>query len=59
MVLFKQRYAEAKAHGEINPQSYLIFESGRYVNFMEFFPRIKQVFEFGRGENKYFVEDSY
>ena len=59
IILFKQRYAEAKAHGERYPQSYLMFETGRYVNFMEFFPRNNQVFEFGKGDDKYFVEDSY
>ena len=37
IVLFKQRYAEARAYGEKDPGSYLIFESGRYLNFLEFF----------------------
>ena len=39
MVLFKQRYLEAKAFGEKNPMSYLMFEPGRYVNYFELFPR--------------------
>ena len=37
MSLYKQRYTEAKSHGEKNPMTYLIYESGRYVNFLEFF----------------------
>ena len=39
LVLLKQRYMEAKAFGEKDPKSYLILESGRYVNYIECFPR--------------------
>lgn len=59
MVLFKQRYTEAKAHGEKSPASYLVFEPGRYVNYLEFFPKNKKVIEFGLNNKKYFVEDCY
>ena len=59
MVLFKQRYMEAKAFGEGNPMSYLIFEPGRYYNFMELIPRNTQMLDFSLGEDKYFAEDSY
>ena len=59
VVLFKQRYAEAKAHGENHPDSYLIFESGSYINYLEFFPRTKQLLEFDLDNKKYFAEDGY
>ena len=39
LVLFKQRYTEAKAFGEKDPKSYLVLEPGRYVNYMEYFPQ--------------------
>ena len=59
IVLFKQRYMEAKAYGENNPMSYLVFESGRYVNYMELFPRAKQLLDFKYNEDKHFAEDAY
>ena len=59
IVLFKQRYMEAKAYGENNPMSYLVFESGRYVNYMELFPRAKQLLDFKCNEDKYFAEEAY
>jgi len=59
IVLFKQRYTEAKAFGEKDPKSYLILESGRYVNYMECFPRNSENFNFSCEEDKYFAEDSY
>ena len=46
IVLFKQRYMEAKAYGEKAPMSYLLLEPGRYVNYMEIFPRFKQPLDF-------------
>jgi len=59
VILFKQRYMEAKAYGENNPMSYLVFESGRYVNYMEMFPREKQLLDFKFNEDKHFAEDAY
>ena len=59
LVLFKQRYLEAKAFGEKNPLSYLMFEPGRYVNYFEMFPRNKEMLDFTHNEDKYFAEDSY
>ena len=59
IVLFKQRYAEAKAHGEKDSGSYLVFESGRYVNYLEFFPKTKELLEFVLNDKKYFAEDGY
>jgi len=59
LVLFKQRYLEAKAYGEKNPQSYLVFEPGRYVNYLEMFPKTKDPLEFALNKVKYFAEDSY
>ncbi len=59
IILFKQRYMEAKAYGEKNPMSYLMFESGRFVNYMEMFPRAKQMLDFKYEEEKHFVEDAY
>ncbi len=59
LVLFKQRYLEAKAYGEKNPMSYLMLEPGRYVNFFEMFPRNQEMLDFTYGEDKYFAEDSY
>ena len=58
-MLFKQRYLEAKAFGENNPMSYLLFEPGRYVNFIEMFPRNGEMLDFSYNEEKYFAEDSY
>lgn len=59
IILFKQRYMEAKAYGEKTPMSYLMFEPGRYVNYMEMFPREKQPLDFKFEENKHFAEDAY
>ena len=59
LVLFKQRYMEAKAFGEKDPKSYLILESGRYVNYMECFPRNNENLNFACEEEKFFAEDSY
>jgi len=59
LVLFKQRYMEAKAHGERHPMSYLVCEPGRYVNYIEMFPRNQEMLDFSYGNEKYFVEDSY
>ena len=59
LVLFKQRYMEAKAFGEKDPKSYLILESGRYVNYMECFPRNNENLNFACEEAKFFAEDSY
>ena len=59
VVLFKQRYMEAKAYGEKNSMSYLTFESGRFVNYMEMFPRAKQLLDFKYEEEKHFTEDAY
>ena len=59
-VLLKQRYMEAKAFGEKDPKSYLIFEPGRYVNYMECFPRNgEENLNFSYAENRFFSEDSY
>ncbi len=59
LVLFKQRYMEAKAFGEKDPKSYLILEPGRYVNYMEIFPRNEENLNFSHGDGKLFAEDSY
>jgi hypothetical protein len=59
LVLFKQRYFEAKAFGEKNPKSYLVFEPNRYVNYMELFPRNKGTLNFSHEDDKYFAEDLY
>ncbi len=59
LVLFKQRYMEAKAFGEKDPKSYLILEPGRYVNYMEIFPRNEENLNFSHGDGKLFDEDSY
>jgi len=59
LTLFKQRYTEAKAYGEKNPMSYLLFESGRYINYIEIFPRAKELLDFQYKEDKHFAEDSY
>ena len=60
LVLLKQRYMEAKAFGEKDPKSYLIFEPGRYVNYMECFPRnSEENLNFSCEEEKFFAEDSY
>ncbi|MFQ5673368.1 MAG: YecA family protein [Nitrospinales bacterium] len=59
LILFKQRYMEAKAYGEKNPGSYLVFEPGRYVNYLEMFPKMKNSLEFTLNKVKYFAEDSY
>ena len=59
LVLFKQRYTEAKAFGEKDPKSYLVLEPGRYVNYMEYFPQNSENLNFSCEEEKYFSEDSY
>jgi hypothetical protein len=59
IVLFKQRAVEAKAYGEKNPISYLEFEPGRYFNYIELFPRNKEMLDFNYEDNQYFAEDSY
>ncbi|MFQ5481380.1 MAG: YecA family protein [Nitrospinaceae bacterium] len=59
MVLFKQRYLEAKAYGEKNPMSYLVFEPGKFINYMELFPRARKLLDFDFQGGKHFVEDSY
>ncbi len=59
ILLFKQRYLEAKAFGEKDPLSYLMLESGRYVNYCEVFPRNQKGLDFTYGEEKYFAEDAY
>lgn len=59
MVLFKQRYFEAKAYGEKNPGSYLIFEAGTFMNYYEMFPRNQQQLDFLYNKEQYFAEDSY
>ena len=51
---------EAKAFGEKDPKSYLIFEPGRYMNYMECFPRnSEENLNFSCEEEKFFAEDSY
>jgi hypothetical protein len=51
---------EAKAFGEKNPKSYLILEPGKYVNYMECFPRNSdENLNFSCEEDKFFSEDSY
>ncbi len=59
MVLFKQRYFEAKAYGEKNPMSYLEFEPGRLFTYVELFPKANKPVEFALDTVKYLVEDSY
>jgi len=59
LVLFKQRYMEAKAFGERDPKSYLILDPGKYVNYMECFPRNEENLNFSCEEEKFFAEDSY
>jgi hypothetical protein len=59
LVLFKQRYTEAKAFGEKDPKSYLVLEPGRYVNYMECFPRNSENLNYSCEEEKFFAEDSY
>ena len=59
LVLFKQRYMEAKAFGEKDPKSYLILDPGKYVNYMECFPRNEENLNFSCEEEKFFAEDSY
>ena len=59
LVLFKQRYFEAKGFGEKNPMSYLEFDPGKYYNFVELFPRTSKPLEFDIDKVKYLVEDSY
>lgn len=59
LLLFKQRYMEAKAFGEKDPKSYLILEPGRYINYMEFFPRNQENLNFSYEDDKLFAEDSY
>ena len=59
LILFKQRYTEAKAYGEKNPMSYLLFESGRYTNYVEISPRSKDLLDFQYKDEKHFAEDSY
>jgi hypothetical protein len=59
MVLFKQRYFEAKAYGEKNPMSYLEFESGRFFTFVELFPKGNKPIEFSADSAQYLIEDSY
>ena len=59
ILLFKQRDIEVKAYGEINPATYLEFESGRYFNYIELFPRNKEMLDFNYGGDQYFAEDSY
>ncbi|MBI4384675.1 MAG: SEC-C domain-containing protein [Nitrospinae bacterium] len=57
--LLRQRYLEAKGYGERNPMSYLVFESGRYVNYMEMFPKNNLLLDFSQDGQRYFAEDSY
>jgi len=59
LVLFKQRYHEAKAFGEKNPKSYLVLEPGRYFNYFELSPRSEKYLNFSQDGGKYFAEDSY
>jgi hypothetical protein len=59
IIHFKQRYMEAKAYGEKNPMSYLVFEPGQYVNYMEVFPRTSKLLDFSYKDTKHFAEDSY
>ena len=58
-VLFKQRYLEAKAYGEKEPFSYLVFDPKRFVNYMEIAPKGNQLLDFSFEDEKYFVEDAY
>jgi len=59
LLLFKQRYMEAKAYGEKNPMSYLVFNPGQYFNYMELVPRQSKLLDFSYQGQKYFAEDSY
>ena len=59
LVLLKQRYLESKAYGEKNPMSYLVFEPGRYINYLEAFPRNTHSLDFSYNNEKYFLEDAY
>ncbi len=59
LILIKQRALEAKAYGQKNPKSYLSFESGRFINYMEMFPRDSKLLDFQFEDQKYFIEDSY
>lgn len=59
MNLFRQRYHEAKAYGEKNPKSYLIFEPDKYVNYMLMFPKNKEMLDFTFKGGKYYAEDAY
>ena len=59
LVLFKQRYLEAKAFGEKEPRSYLTLEPGRYVNYFELSPRSDKYINFSHEDKKFFCEDSY
>jgi hypothetical protein len=59
LILFKQRYLEAKAYGEKNPMSYLVFEPGKFINYMEMFPMEAKLLDFSCDDQKMFAEDSY
>ena len=59
ILLFKQRAIEAKAYGEKNPATYLEFEPGRFFNYIELFPRNKEMLDFNYSEDQFFAEDSY
>ena len=59
MILFKQRYFEAKAYGEKEPFSYLEVEPERYYTYVELFPKGNKPLEFSLDKVKYLVEDSY
>ncbi len=59
LVLFKQRYLEAKAYGEKEPYSYLVFDTKRFVNYMELAPKNSQLLDFSFEDQKYFAEDAY
>jgi len=59
IILFKQRAVEAKAFGEKNPNTYLEFEPGRYFNYIELFPKNKEMLDFNLDKVQYFAEDSY
>ncbi|CAI2719084.1 YecA family protein [Nitrospina watsonii] len=56
---FKQRYMEAKAYGEKKPLSYLVFEPGQFVNYMEVSPRTSKLLDFSYKDQKHFAEDAY
>lgn len=59
LVLFKQRYLEAKAYGEKEPYSYLVFDPKRFINYMEIAPKGSQLLDFSFEDQKYFAEDAY